>query len=145
MDFFSSMRISATGMNAQQTRMNTISSNLANAETTEAEGGGPYKRKDPVFAAQPDRENFGEILAGHMDESAQGVQVTEIHEDTRPVRMVYNPKHPNANVDGYVAMPNVNPVEEMANMISATRSYEANVTALNAAKGMAMKALDIGK
>ncbi|MBI3555879.1 MAG: flagellar basal body rod protein FlgC [Deltaproteobacteria bacterium] len=145
MDFFSSMRISAAGMNAQQTRMNTISSNLANAETTETEEGGPYKRRDPIFKAQPDRESFGEILTGTMDEHAQGVQVTEIQEDTKPPRMVYNPKHPDANPQGYVAMPNVNPVEEMANMISASRSYEANVTALNAAKSMAMRALDIGK
>jgi flagellar basal-body rod protein FlgC len=145
MDFFSSMRISASGMGAQTTRMNTISSNLANAETTEAEGGGPYKRRDPVFAAQTDRENFGEILAGQLDEHAQGVQVTEVQEDRKAPRMVYNPKHPHADANGYVAMPNVNPVEEMANMISATRSYEANVTALNAAKGMAMRALEIGK
>lgn len=145
MDFFSSMRISASGMNAQQTRMNTISSNIANAETTEAENGAPYKRKDPVFTAVADRESFGEILAGKLDEHAQGVIVTEVHEDEKPPRLVYNPKHPQANADGYVAMPNVNPVEEMANMISATRSYEANATALNAAKSMAIKALDIGK
>lgn len=145
MDFFSSMRISASGMTAQQTRMNTISSNLANAETTETEEGGPYRRQDPNFMAQPDRETFGEILAGHMDEHAQRVQVTDIQRDTRAPRMVYNPKHPHANADGYVAMPNVNPVEEMANMISASRSYEANVTALNAAKSMAMRALEIGK
>lgn len=145
MDFFSSMRISASGMNAQQTRMNTISSNIANAETAQAEDGAPYKRRDPVFSAVPDRENFGEILAGKLDEHAQGVIVTEIHEDDKAPRMVYNPKHPLANADGYVAMPNVNPVEEMANMISAQRSYEANVTALNAAKSMAVKALDIGK
>lgn len=145
MDFFSSMRISASGMNAQQTRMNTISSNLANAETTEAEGGGPYKRQDPIFQSQADRENFGEILAGKLEESAQGVQVTEVHQDTRPPRLVYNPKHPHANAEGYVAMPNVNPVEEMANMISAQRSYEANVTAMNAAKAMIQKSLEIGK
>ena len=145
MDFFTSMRISATGMNAQQTRMNTISSNIANSETTETAEGGPYKRKDPVFTAIADRETFGEILAGHLDEHAQAVQVTEIQEDTRPARLVYNPKHPHANEQGYVAMPNVNPVEEMANMISATRSYEANTTALNAAKSMAMRALEIGK
>lgn len=145
MDFFSSMRISASGMTAQQTRQNTISSNLANAETTETEAGGPYKRRDPVFTAIPDREQFGEILAGEMDQHAQAVQVTEIQEDPRPPRMVYNPKHPHANAEGYVAMPNVNTVEEMANMISASRSYEANVTALNAAKSMAMRALEIGK
>ena len=145
MDFFTSMRISASGMNAQQTRMNTISSNLANAETTTSETGGPYKRKDPVFTAVADRENFGEILADEIDSHAQGVLVTEVEEDTKAPRMVYNPKHPQANAEGYVAMPNVNSVEEMANMISASRSYEANVTALNAAKSMAVKALEIGK
>lgn len=145
MDFFSSMRISASGMNAQQTRLNTISSNIANAETTETAEGGPYRRRDPVFTALADRETFGEILAGHLDEHAQAVQVTEIQEDPRAPRMVYNPKHPHADAQGYVAMPNVNPVEEMANMISASRSYEANTTALNAAKSMAMKALEIGK
>lgn len=146
MDFFTSMRISATGMSAQQTRMNTISSNLANAETTRAEdGSGPYRRRDPIFTATPDRESFGEVLANQMDENAQGVLVTEVQEDQRPPRMVYNPKHPDADANGYVAMPNVNSVEEMANMISASRSYEANVTALNAAKSMAIKALEIGK
>lgn len=145
MDFFSSMRISATGMGAQQTRMNTISSNLANAETAQTEEGGPYKRQDPIFTATPDRESFDEILTGKLDEKAQGVLVTEVHQDERAPRMVYNPKHPLANQDGYVAMPNVNPVEEMANMISAQRSYEANVSAMNTAKAMANKALDIGK
>lgn len=145
MDAFSSMRISASGMNAQQTRMNTISSNLANAETTRTEEGGPYKRRDPIFMSQPDREHFGEILESELDQHAQGVEVVEIQEDPNKPKMIYNPKHPDANDEGYVAMPNVNPVEEMANMISATRSYEANVTSLNAAKSMAMKALEIGK
>jgi flagellar basal-body rod protein FlgC len=145
MDIFSALRISSTGMSAQQTRMNTISSNLANSETTRTEEGGPYRRKDPIFTAIPHRESFGEILAGEMDEHAQGVLVTEIHEDERPARLVYNPKHPDANEQGYVAMPNVNTVEEMANMISATRGYEANATAFNAAKSMALKALEIGK
>lgn len=146
MDFFSSMRVSASGLDAQTARMNTISSNLANAETTEnVDGTGPYKRKDAVFKAQTDRESFGEILENEMDEEVQGVQVTEIVEDERPPRLVYNPSHPHADQDGYVAMPNVNTVKEMANMISAQRSYEANVTALNAAKSMALKALEIGR
>ncbi|MGE4234033.1 MAG: flagellar basal body rod protein FlgC [Bacteriovoracia bacterium] len=145
MDFFSSMRISASGLTAQQTRMNTISSNLANAETTETAEGGPFRREDPVFTSQTDREHFAEILNSEMDDHAQGVQVTEIHRDERAPRMVYNPKHPSANAQGYVAYPNINPVEEMANMISATRSYEANATALNAAKSMAVKAMEIGK
>ncbi len=146
MDFFSSMRVSASGLEAQTRRMNTISSNIANAETTEVEGQeGPYKRKDPVFTATADKESFGEILQSQLDQQVQGVVVEDIHEDTAPPRMVYNPAHPHANEEGYVAMPNVNTVEEMANMISAQRSYEANVTALNAAKSMAAKALEIGK
>ena len=145
MDFFTSMRVSATGLDAQTKRMNTISSNVANAETTRTEGGGPYKRKDPVFQAQAYRESFGEILENQMDENVQGVLVTEIVEDPRPPRVVYNPKHPDADPNGYVLMPNVNPVEEMANMISANRAYEANVTAMGAAKSMAQKALEIGR
>ncbi len=145
MDFFSSMRVSASGLDAQMKRMNTISSNIANAETTQTAEGGPYKRKDPVLAAQTDRESFGEVLENAMDENVQAVQVTEIREDERPPRLVYNPSHPHANAEGYVAMPNVNPVEEMANMISAQRSYEANVTAMNSAKAMAQKALEIGR
>jgi len=145
MDFFSSMRVSASGLDAQTKRMNTISSNIANAETTRTAEGGPYKKKDPVLAAQADRENFAEILQNELDENVQAVQVVEIAEDERAPRMVYNPGHPDANPEGYVAMPNVNPVEEMANMISAQRSYEANVTAMGAAKAMAQKALEIGR
>ncbi len=147
MDFFSAMRVSASGLDAQTKRMNTISSNIANAETTHGVGpnNGPYRRKDPVFQAQTDREHFGEILQNALDEQVQGVQVVDIAEDNRAPRMVYQPHHPDANSDGYVAMPHVNPVEEMANMISAQRSYEANVTALGAAKSMAQKALEIGR
>lgn len=139
MDLFSSMRVSATGLDAQTKRMNTISSNVANAETV------GYRRKDPLMAANTDRESFAEILDNQLDENVQGVQVQEIVEDHRPMRMVYNPNHPQANADGMVAMPNVNPVEEMANMISAQRSYEADVTAMNSAKQMAQKALEIGR
>jgi len=143
MDLLSSMRISATGLGAQTTRMNTISSNIANAETTGPDGA--YKRKDPLFEASTDREAFGEILKDKMDEHAQGVLVKEITEDTRPPRLVYNPQHPYARADGYVEMPNVNVVEETANMVAASRAYEANITAINAAKQMALKSLDIGK
>lgn len=139
MDFLSSMRISASGLDAQQKRMETISSNLANAETV------GYKKKDPVFTAVTDKKNFGEILNNEMDEHAQGVMVSEVAEDTSPPRLIYNPSHPHARSDGYVEMPNVNQVVEMANMVSAQRAYESNITALNAAKAMAIKALDIGK
>lgn len=145
MDFFSSMRISASGLDAQMKRMNTISSNIANAETTRTAEGGPYKKKDVLLTATPDRESFDEILRSQMDEHAQGVQVEQVVQDRRPPRLSYNPSHPDANAEGYVAMPNVNTVEEMANMISAQRSYEANVTAMGAAKAMAQKALEIGR
>jgi len=139
MDFFSSMRVSATGLDAQMQRMNTISSNIANAETP------GYKRKDAVLSPNADREHFAEILNNRMDEDVQGVLVSEIREDERAPRMVYNPTHPQANADGYVEMPNVNSVQEMANMISAQRAYEANLQAVSAAKNMALKALEISK
>lgn len=145
MDLFSSMRVSASGLDAQMKRMNTISSNIANSETTRTAEGGPYQKQDAVLTATTDRESFGEILENELDNNVQSVMVTEIHKDERPPRMVYNPQHPDANGEGYVAMPNVNTVEEMANMISAQRSYEANVTAMNAAKQMAQKALEIGR
>lgn len=145
MDFFSSLRVSASGLDAQMKRMNTISSNIANAETTRTEDGGPYRKKDAVLSSVTDRETFGEVLKNKLDENVQGVMVSEVAEDPRGPRMVYNPGHPDANAEGYVAMPNVNTVEEMANMISAQRSYEANVTAMQAAKQMIQKALEIGR
>ncbi len=145
MDIFSSLRVSASGLDAQTKRMNTISSNLANSETTRTEEGGPYRRKDPVFQASADRETFGEILQDTIDQNIEGVLVTDIVEDQRAPRLVYNPQHPDANGEGYVAMPHVNVVEEMANMISAQRSYEANITAMGAAKAMAQKALELGR
>ena len=138
-DFFSSMRVSASGLDAQMKRMNTISSNIANAETA------GYHRKDAEFTATPDRESFGDILQNKMDESVQGVLVTDVKEDSKPQRLVYKPDDPHANEDGYVEMPNVNPVKEMADMISAQRSYEANVTAIGAATQMANKALELGR
>lgn len=138
-DFFSSMRVSATGLDAQMKRMNTISSNIANAESQ------GYKRKDVELTPTADRESFGEILQDKVDEATQGVLVTDVREDTKPQRLVYKPDDPNANEDGYIEMPNVNPVQEMANMISAQRSYEANVTAIGAATQMANKALELGR
>ena len=145
MDFFTSMKMSASGLNAQTKRMNTISSNIANAETTRTPEGGPYRRKDPVFTTKEIGTSFGEYLDNELNDYVEGVEVAEIAKDERPARLVYNPSHPDANREGYVAMPNVNTVEEMANMISAQRSYEANVTAMAAAKSMAQKALEIGR
>ena len=139
MDLLSSMRISATGLAAQNTRLETIASNMANAESI------GYKRKDPVMVPSTDREAFGEILKDKMDEHAQGVLVSEIHEDTGPPRLKWDPSSPHQRGDGFVEMPNVNPIVETANMVAAQRAYEANITAIQAAKAMAMKALDIGR
>lgn len=125
--------------------MNLISSNLANASTTRTPEGGPYKRKDAVFSAMPAEGGFNRALDGATAQQVRKVEIAEIVEDQNPPRLQYDPGHPDANAQGYVAMPNVNVVEEMADMIGATRAYEANVTAVQAAKSMAMKTLEIGR
>ena len=145
MDFFSSMDVSSSALSAGRTRMNLISSNLANANATRTPEGGPYKRKDAVFAATPVENSFNRVLDGATAKQVRKVEVSEIVEDQNPPRLQYDPSHPDANPQGYVAMPNVNVVEEMTDMISATRSYEANVTAVQAAKSMALKTLEIGR
>ncbi len=143
-DFFDSLDVSASALSAERLRMNTISSNLANAQTTRTPEGGPYRRKDPVFEAQP-VESFKTVLNGAMDVPMHKVHVVDVVSDSGPPKMVYNPDHPDANPEGFVAMPNVNTMEEMVNMITASRTYEANVTAVNIARGMMAKALDIGR
>jgi flagellar basal-body rod protein FlgC len=125
--------------------MNLISSNLANANATRTPEGGPYKRKDAVFAATPLENSFSRTLDGATTRQVRKVDVTDIVEDQNAPRLQYDPGHPDADPQGYVAMPNVNVVEEMADMIAATRAYEANVTAVQAAKSMAMKTLEIGR
>jgi flagellar basal-body rod protein FlgC len=145
MDFFSSMNVSSSALSAGRTRMNLISSNLANANATRTPEGGPYKRKDAVFAATAVENRFNHALDGATAQQVRKVEVTEIIEDKTPPRLQYDPGHPDANAQGYVAMPNVNVVEEMADMIGATRAYEANVTAVQAAKSMALKTLEIGR
>ncbi|MHB8058606.1 MAG: flagellar basal body rod protein FlgC [Desulfuromonadaceae bacterium] len=145
MDFFSSMNVSSSALAAERTRMNLISSNLANANATRTPEGGPYKRKDAVFAATPVENRFSRALDGATGQHVRKVEVSEIIEDQSPPRLQYDPNHPDADPQGYVAMPNVNVVEEMADMIGATRAYEANVTAVQAAKSMAMKTLEISK
>ncbi|MGW8193653.1 MAG: flagellar basal body rod protein FlgC [Desulforhopalus sp.] len=143
MDFINSFRISGSALRAQSLRLDTISSNLANIETTSTPEGGPYKKKSVVFQSSP--VNFLDELAAQMNNSGQGVAVTEIVEDETPPRLVYDPSHPDAGQDGYVAMPNINMLEEMVDMMSATRSYQANVTSIKMAKRMALKALEIGR
>lgn len=145
MSFLDALRISSSGLTAQRLRMNLISGNLANVDTTRTSQGGPYKRKDAVFAAHTDRQSFGNILKSQMNGKSSEVSVVGIIDDPGPPQLKYDPQHPDADKNGYVAMPNINLIEEMVNMISATRSYEANVTAMKATKNMALKALEIGR
>ncbi|MCB0355628.1 MAG: flagellar basal body rod protein FlgC [Bdellovibrionales bacterium] len=145
MDFSKAMRVSSSGLTAQRMRMNTISSNIANINTTRTPEGGPYRRKDVVFEAIPDAKSFGEILLSQPDRNIQRVQVTDVPVDRGAPLLKYEPDHPDANEQGYVAYPNINLMEEMANMIQATRSYEANVSAMQATKDMAVSALEIGQ
>lgn len=143
MDILNTFRISGSALRAQSLRLNTISSNLANVETTSTPEGGPYKKKSVYFQSSP--LSFKEQLDGQMQKSTQGVEVTKIVEDETPPRKVYNPSHPDAGEDGYVDMPNISVLEEMVDMMSATRSYQANVTTIKMAKRMALKALEIGR
>ncbi|KEI13186.1 flagellar basal-body rod protein FlgC [Clostridium novyi B str. ATCC 27606] len=145
MNAFSSLRISASGLSAERLRMDTISSNITNFKTTRGKDGKkePYRRKIAVF-----QENLKKELSKDKkvyETSLNGVKAVGIVEDKSPLRKVYNPNHPDADKDGYVLMPNVNILNEMADMIAATRAYEANVTAINSSKSMFMKALEIGR
>jgi len=132
MSYFDIMKVSATGMSAQRIRISSISSNLANSQTTRTEEGGPYQRRDVVFK---------QILEGELQ---GGVKVSEVVKDEKAPMLKYEPDHPDANEEGYVAYPNINPIEEMVNMLEASRSYEANTTVLNTAKQLALRALEIG-
>ncbi|NMI02523.1 flagellar basal body rod protein FlgC [Paenibacillus sp. SZ31] len=149
MNISNSFSISASALTAQRLRMDVISSNIANAETTRASVSNgeavPYKRKMVVL--EPNKTSFGTMLQNQMrgNGSGDGVRVTEIREDQSPLKPVYDPSHPDANAEGYVFMPNVDIAKEMVDMISASRSYEANVTALNSTKAMISKALEIGR
>jgi flagellar basal-body rod protein FlgC len=145
MDLLKSMRISSSGLRANLKRTEAINSNIANAQTTRTAEGGPYRRKEVVFGSEPARDTFSEILEGEIDSQAQAVHATEVVSiDEAPI-LKYDPTHPDANKEGYVAMPNINVMKEMADLISAQRAYEANIKTLNVTKGMAMKALEIGR
>ena len=136
-DFFAAMEVSASGLAAERTRMNVSASNLANAQTTQTAAGGPYKRHDVVLSSA--------AVPGVDSNAVKGVEVSQIKEDTAPPRMEYDPGHPQANAQGYVAYPNINPVEEMVDMITASRAYEAGITTMTTAVNMAERALGIGK
>ncbi len=143
MSLFNSMDASASGLTAQRLRMDLTSNNIANVNTTETEDGGPYRKQEPVF-----KTKFKEELnkSGGFDskQEVNGVKVKDIVESDEPPKLEYDPEHPQANDDGYVEKPNVNIVEEMTNMISATRAYEANVTALDSSQDMYNSAIQIG-
>jgi len=141
MDFLSALHISASGLSAERTRVNVASSNLANAESTRGPDGKPYQRLDPVMEAVP----FDAELSGHPGGELQGVRVAEIQKDEGPGRRVYSPSHPDAGPDGYVTLPNVNPIHEVVNLMSAQKAYDANATSIETLKTMAQRALDIAR
>ncbi|MCL5961955.1 MAG: flagellar basal body rod protein FlgC [Chloroflexi bacterium] len=146
MSLFSSLRISGSALTAQRVRMDVIANNIANAESTKSANGQPYRRQEVVFS--PISAAPGLTVSTALDPRrvvGNGVQVTRILQDDAPPHVVYDPSHPDADNNGNVAYPNVDIITEMTDMISATRAYEANVTALNAAKSMAMKSLDIAR
>ena len=145
MAFLNSLNISGSGLTANRLRMDIVSQNVANASTTRTEAGGPYRRQMVVF--QPaEGGSFASLLEkniAHASAENKGVKVTAIVEDQTPFNVVYDPEHPDADADGYVAMPNVDMVKETIDMMAATRAYDANLTVLNAVKSMAAKALEI--
>jgi flagellar basal-body rod protein FlgC len=170
MDLFTSMGISASGLSAQRVVVQTVSMNLANATTTRTDEGGPYRRRQPVLTVSGPAASFGQLLAVRIDPAAEGLLrrthlshfpallVTplgggqegelvraDVTEEPNLMKTIHDPSHPDADEAGYVTLPNINPMEEMVILLGAMRSYEANVTAFNAAKSMALKSLEIGR
>ncbi len=143
MDFESAIQISASGLRANRTWINVLSSNLANVNTTKTANGVPYTRKTVVYETVPADGFSGELNAA-MGEEVDKVEVAGIVEDKRDFKQVYDPGHPDADEKGIVLMPNINPVEEMANLLNASRSYEANLAALQTTRQLALKSIDIG-
>lgn len=145
MNLNGTLEISASALRAERLRLDVIASNLANANTTRTAEGGPYRRRNVVFVSQGMEDDFAATIEEMAEQGArQGVRVARVVEDPTPPRMVFEPGHPDANAEGFVAYPNVNPVTEMVDLMTATRAYEANVQAVNAAKRMQDAALSIG-
>lgn len=136
-----------SALDSQRQRLNVIAGNLANAESTRSPNGGPYIRRDVVFQATPTQGSFHSIFNSAFGDSSEpsGVRVTDIIEDSRPLRIVYDPDHPDADEKGYLHLPNVNPIEEMVNLMSATRAYEANIAVMETGKTMTLRALEMGR
>ena len=148
MAFLSSLNIVASGMTAQQLRLDVVAENVTNSTTTRTEAGGPYRRKMVVFQSVAGRDDFRAAMAraaGGLAPNTGGVRVTQIVEDPSPMKLVYDPAHPDANEDGYVEMPNVDMVKEMTDAMAATQAYSANVTAFNTLKSVVAKGLEIGR
>ncbi|HIJ68929.1 MAG TPA: flagellar basal body rod protein FlgC [Deltaproteobacteria bacterium] len=143
MDLESAIQISASGLKANRTWINVLSSNLANMNTTKTAEGGPYTRKTVIYETAPSEGFTGELRAA-MSGGADKVQVADIVSDQRDFKQVYDPGNPDADAKGIVLMPNINPVEEMANLITASRSYEANLAALQTSRQLALKSMEIG-
>jgi flagellar basal-body rod protein FlgC len=145
MGLFDALNISASGLTAQRLRMDVTSANLANAETTRTPGGGAYKRQDVILQESSGSDTFAGSLAGAMGpgEAPAGVEVAAIVDDTTPTKKVYEPSNPEADGQGYVEMPNVNPVSEMTDLIDASRSYQANVTAMQTTKQVFSKTIEL--
>ncbi len=145
MNLLKCMDISASGMTANRTRLNVITMNLANVNTTKTDDGTPYRRKTAIFKTIEVNKPFEEQLANSMEKEIYGVEVSEIAPVPGDLKKIFDPSHPDADENGYLYLPNVNMVEEMVQMLNANRSYEANASAIKAAKEMATKALDIGR
>lgn len=149
MEMSDSLAVSVSGLDAQRRRLNVIASNLANAQSTKTPSGGPYKRRDVVFrsTAVPSafQQSFRQVAVGPTAHALEGVSVSRVREDPKPGQLIYDPHHPDADQKGFVRLPNVNVMEEMVNMIGASRAYEANVQAINATRTMWNKALEIGR
>jgi flagellar basal-body rod protein FlgC len=142
MNLITALDVNASGLTAQRQRAEVSSANLANSQTTRTLEGGAYRRKDVVFQTS---SSFQSSLGSAMNESVQGVEVSGLLDDTRPFERRYEPGHPDADKEGYVSYPNVNALEEMANLVEASRSYEANIAAMGIVKAMINRTLDIGK
>ncbi|HVO97568.1 MAG TPA: flagellar basal body rod protein FlgC [Bryobacteraceae bacterium] len=142
MSLFAALQVSASGMQAERTRAETLVENMANAETTRTPDGGPYRRKDVVFSSELQESPFSAVF---QNELATGVTVSDITEDKSPPEMRYMPNHPDANADGYVAFPKMNPAAEMADLLNTTRSYQANIAAMTAVKDMITNSISLLK
>lgn len=145
MDFMTALEIGASGLSAERTHLNIISMNLANVNTTRTPEGGPYRRKSVVFQSTPLDSPFTKAMRSELEREVKGVKVSGVVTDQRPFRRVYDPGHPDADGQGYVSLPDINVVEEMANMMTALRTYEANAATISSAKTMFNKALELGR